>query len=294
MIALPPSPLPPWPQVAAGLAAGFTLAALARFVNRHGIGFLPQDTPGGPRKQHARVTPMVGFLLAAGASLWLLLHDALALAGAAALLAATGYADDRGKRRGGLPWRAKAVAQLAAAALVTAAVVPRADLAVWLLAVAFVFVLINALNFLDNMDGVSALVGGLGILLATRGHGALAVAGALFLGFVPWNWPRPGLFLGDGGALALGALLAGAALEAGREADGHLALAPLLAATFVPLLDFAQVVCARLWLGYAPWVGDRRHLTHIATYVGVPAVWVAPLFVALTLAAWVGFSALGA
>ena len=42
--------------------------------------------------------------------------------------------------------------------------------------------------------------------------------------------------------------------------------------------DFVQVITARLILGVAPWVGDRRHLTHIVQNLGLPRPLVAPLF----------------
>ncbi len=282
---LAPEPATVIPLVLAA-AAGLALALVARLVNRHIVGFLPEDVPTGGRKQHARATPQVGFLLAGAAAVWLLAQDEAALAAALLLLAGAGYVDDRDKRRGGLSWKAKAIAQLAAAALITATTAPRADLGAWLMVLMFAFVLINAVNFADNMDGVSTSLGGLGALFATQGDGALAVAGALFLGFLPCNWPRAHLFLGDGGTLPLGALLAAATLRSGAASDGTLSWPLLIAPTAILLLDFVQVICARLWLGYAPWVGDRRHLTHIATYAGVPAVAVAPLLAGLAVGAW--------
>lgn len=270
----------------AAAGAGCAVAGGALFVHRRVWGFLPEDVPGGARKQHARPTPVVGFLLAGVAAVGLLATGETTLAAALALLLAVGFVDDRGKQRGGLSWRVKAIAQLVAGAAIAASVAPRADLWAWLVLVGFAFVVVNAVNFLDNMNGVSALVGGLGVLLATGGEGPLALAGAVFLGFLPFNWPRASLFLGDGGALPLGGLLAAAALAPAADATGGLRLLVLLAPTAIPLLDFTQVVLARVWLGYAPWVGDRRHVTHIATYVGVPAAWVAPMLGAAAAGAW--------
>lgn len=281
----PPSN-PPATALLLGAAVGLGVAAVARSVHRRLWGFLPEDVPARGRKLHGHATPMAGFLLAAAVALWLLLHGERAVAAAVALLAATGYVDDRDKQRGGLPWKAKALAQLAAAAAIVAATAPRADLGTWLLLSAFAFTIVNAVNFLDNMDGVATVVGGLGVVLAAPAGSALAFGGAVFLGFLPLNWPRPRLFLGDGGAYALGALLATSALTSSLDLDGHLRWLGLAAPCFVPLFDFTQVVCARLYLGYAPWVGDRRHVTHIATYLGVPARFVAPLAGLVTAGAW--------
>ena len=54
-----------------------------------------------------------------------------------------------------------------------------------------------------------------------------------------------------------------------------------LLAVAVPLTDFMQVVLMRLIIGVPPWVGDRRHLTHIAQNLGLHRVTIAPLFAAL-------------
>ena len=98
-------------------------------------------------------------------------------------------------------------------------------------------------------------------------------------GFLPWNWPRARLFLGDAGAYQFGIVLAAAV--------GHQAVdAPeVLGAVGVQLADFVQVVTARLVLGVPPWVGDRRHLSHIAQNLGLPRAWVAPLLAAVATAA---------
>jgi hypothetical protein len=58
-----------------------------------------------------------------------------------------------------------------------------------------------------------------------------------------------------------------------------------LAPTAVLWLDFVQVVSARLYLGYAPWIGDRRHLSHLLLGAGVPLPLVAPVLAAVALAA---------
>ena len=103
-------------------------------------------------------------------------------------------------------------------------------------------------------------------------------------GFLPFNWPKPRLFLGDGGAYALGLSTSYAVAQA-------LLVDPKwLLAIAVPLVDFSQVVVARLVIGVPPWVGDRRHLTHVTQNLGLHKTAVAPLFVAL--AAGVGAAAL--
>jgi Fuc2NAc and GlcNAc transferase len=280
------TPLPSW----AAAVASTALLALGVFVNRRVVGWLPDDAPLAARKQHGRPIPLAGVLLAPVVCLWMLWDefwpgDRLAAAGVA-LAALVGWLDDRGKERGGgLDWRVKAVGLAVAAGLAAASACdPTHAPAHWLLFTVFAFVLTNAVNFLDNQNGVAAalaatmlLVAGgdpLGALLRSEWPAAAACAA---LAFLPWNWPRARLFLGDAGAYALG-------LAAAIAVCFHLHRGPSgLWLAAVPLLDFAQVVAVRLALGLRPWVGDRRHLTHVALRFGAPSWSLAPAFAA---AAW--------
>ena len=265
---------PEW--IAAPVAA--TVAALAFVVNRKLIGFLPDDVPGPGRKAHRAPTPLAGVVLLPPCLLWLCLGGRYWLAGAVLLVSVTGFLDDRHKeRQRDFDWRWKALAQLIAAGLVAWSLGDLAHPGRMLQAALLVFVLTNATNFLDNTDGVATALSGASLLLL--GGDGMAAIGWLALGFLPWNWPRPWLFLGDAGAYLLGLCVGAAAAARLPEVDA--ALLPVA----VQLLDFVQVVCARLWLGYAPWIGDRRHLSHIALNLGLPRLCVAPLLVALLLLA---------
>lgn len=286
-----PTSWPPWATLTASAALGFGLCALADHAHRRWRGFLPEDVPTGGRKLHDAPTPQAGFLLGALGALLSLTALDVGLAAALALLTGVGYLDDRSKTGGGVTWKLKAIAQLTAAALVVGGTLPTDDPWRWLAALAFTFCVTNAVNFLDNMNGVAASLGGLGVIAAGWSQPHLLCAGALFLGFLPCNWPRARLFLGDGGALPLGGLLAASALQASTASAAHpserVDLCALLAPTAVPLLDFVQVIAARLWLGYAPWIGDRRHVTHIATYAGMRKTAVAPTLLVIAGLLWV-------
>lgn len=265
-------------------AVGTALLALGDQCNRRWFGWLPDDPPRPGRKQHARPTPLAGVLILPTLVAWLSFDPAAWPAAPWALAAVTlaalvGFVDDRGKEHGrDLDWRRKAAGLLLAAlAAATAVGDPLQQPGSWLALVAFAFVLTNAVNFLDNTDGVVAGLAAATLLGCSGGTGWTAAAGFAALAFVPWNWPKPRLFLGDAGAYTLGITMAIAI-------GGRLPSEPrALAFAAVPLLDFVQVVVARLWLGLPPWVGDRRHLTHIAHNLGLPKVAVAPLFVALAL-----------
>lgn len=241
----------------------FVLLCLALFVHRRWRAFLPEDPPG-PRKEQTRPLPAVGHLLALPALPVLLLRDAPpAFVAAFALVALVGWNDDRTKARGGMRWQWKALLFAGACWLAgDALTLPASERA---LRCAFLFVITNALNFLDNMNGVAVAVAAVPLLLADPSD---PIAWAC-VGFLPLNWPKARAILGDAGALPIGLWLGWRALQ-------QPALPATLALTALPLVDFVQVVCARVWLGYAPWIGDRRHITHIASNLGVPRVLIAP------------------
>ncbi len=267
-------------------ATAFASLALGDLVNRYVVGWLPDDPPKPGRKAHRRPIPLAGALLAPTVAAWCAAGEQWLLLAGVLVAAALGYEDDRRKEHaepldpGGLDWRVKALGLLGAAALVATELVdPVAAPWPWAAVFGLTFVLTNAVNFLDNTDGVAAGISAAMLLLL--GYFALdpgpartvaLAAGFAAAGFVPFNWPRPRLFLGDGGAYCLGLCVAYAA--------AHVVLVQprWLLATAVPLVDFTQVVLARLAIGVPPWVGDRRHLTHIAQNLGLHRVVIAPLF----------------
>jgi UDP-GlcNAc:undecaprenyl-phosphate GlcNAc-1-phosphate transferase len=134
----------------------------------------------------------------------------------------------------------------------------------------------NALNFLDNMDGLSAGVAAIcagALLLAASQMGQLFVAGWLalllgaLLGFLPYNFPPARMFMGDAGSLVIGYMLAtGSLLTTYTSPTGQThflygVFAPLVLLA-VPLYDTASVMFLRLRAGQNPMVGDRRHFSH--------------------------------
>lgn len=120
-------------------------------------------------------------------------------------------------------------------------------------------VMINAVNLLDGIDGLAgstALISFLG--LALLGERSLApIAAAACAGFVVFNWPKAKLFLGDGGAYAIGVGLAYSAFVR----------APDLASSFVGLaltglflVDLAVTVTRRALIRRPLFQGDRSHI----------------------------------
>jgi len=132
----------------------------------------------------------------------------------------------------------------------------------------------NAFNFMDNMNGLCAGLGAIGagafaVLAALRGQYlvaslALLTTGAL-LGFLPYNYPKATVFLGDAGSHLVGFILAILAIlphfYSRKDPDAWAVLTPLLVLA-VPLLDMAWVVILRWRSGQPFYVGDTNHLSH--------------------------------
>jgi UDP-GlcNAc:undecaprenyl-phosphate GlcNAc-1-phosphate transferase len=142
-----------------------------------------------------------------------------------------------------------------------------------LLTVVWVVGLVNAFNLMDNMDGAASTVAGVcaagtAALGTVYGDAALAMIGAALagacLGFLRFNLARPAkIFLGDGGSMPIGFVLAGAVMASpGAQQSGWsalLAMAPMLG---LPILDTTLVVISRR-RGRRPLLsGGRDHLTH--------------------------------
>ncbi|HEX7880429.1 MAG TPA: MraY family glycosyltransferase [Candidatus Eisenbacteria bacterium] len=135
--------------------------------------------------------------------------------------------------------------------------------------------LMNACNFLDNMDGAlggAALPAAVGLgLLSVRPDTADLgmILGAAIAGFLAWNRPPARIFLGDSGSLLIGGALALTGWTIASESDalaGWLAL-PVIVAW--PIFDMTFVTVTRLRRGQSPWVGGRDHTTHrLATRLG--------------------------
>ena len=132
----------------------------------------------------------------------------------------------------------------------------------------------NALNFMDNMNGLCAglsAVGAAGFAAAAALHGQYLVAATAFLvagaalGFLPHNFPRARAFLGDSGSHLLGFLLAVLAIlphfYSAKNPRPWAVLSPLLILA-VPLGDLVWVVCLRWRRGLPFYVGDTNHLSH--------------------------------
>jgi UDP-GlcNAc:undecaprenyl-phosphate GlcNAc-1-phosphate transferase len=253
-------------------AAAFTPIA-ARFARRTGV----VDPPRTGRF-HSRTTPYLGGLAIAGG---VLLVSALVtgargqlvvvLLGALAI-GTLGLVDDI--RSVGPVVKVTVEASLGVALWLAGIRAGMFDIAALdlLLTVTWVVAVTNAVNILDNMDGVAAGVAavsalGLGVIAASQGKYlvtsmALAVAGGC-LGFLPYNFPPASIFLGDAGSLLLGFLLASVGLKLdliGPTSPARV-IVPALALA-VPLFDMTLVTIARWSEGRPVYRGGTDHAAH--------------------------------
>ena len=162
------------------------------------------------------------------------------------------------------------------------------------LTIVWVVVVTNALNLLDNMDGLAPGVAAMSALAffgisAYESHylvGSLAVALAgACLGFLPHNFPPARVFLGDAGSLLVGFLLAAIGLNLDLIGQAGVIRVGTLTEMFdtalaVPLFDTTLVVIARFRDGRPVMRGGTDHTSHRLAARGLTHVQVALLAIA--------------
>lgn len=141
--------------------------------------------------------------------------------------------------------------------------------------------LMNAFNFLDNMDGITsglAAIATFGIFTLALGNGhvptaiaAISVAGGA-LGFLRYNFAPASIFLGDAGSLFLGYVVGGLSLRAvaNAGADTSSLLIPVLMLGY-PIFDATLVTASRLMDGRRVAEGGRDHSSHRLARLGLTA-----------------------
>lgn len=136
----------------------------------------------------------------------------------------------------------------------------------------------NAMNFLDNMDGLCAGVSmiistGFGVLFLLKGmpvYAALsfATAGGA-LGFMRYNLSPAKIFLGDAGSLFFGFMLSClAVIHLNTSKSLTVALAPVLIMTY-PIFDLMFVSISRLKEGRKVYIGGKDHSSHKINFMGL-------------------------
>ena len=186
-----------------------------------------------------------------------------------------------------------------------------------LLTLALTVAVVNAMNFVDGLDGLAA---GLGLITAMaicifsvgllRNHGGdvlfyppaviSAVLAGACLGFLPHNFHPARIFMGDSGSMLVGLMLAAASTTAAGPIsqsaygarDVFALLSPFLlvvAVMFVPALDMLLAIVRRARAGRSPFSSDKMHLHHRLLQIGH-----SHRRAVLLIYLWVGLFALGA
>ena len=264
------------------------------------------------RDTHTTPTPRIGglamlagmfaALLVAGSLTWFSSvfdepQRILAIVSAATVIVIIGVLDDFFD----LDWTIKLAGQVLAAGILAWQGVQIVSLpigglvigsyAVSMIITIFLTVLImNAVNFIDGLDGLVAgvvLIGTSAFFLYTYlvtqqtsptnyfnlASLISAIVVGMAAGFLPFNWHKAKIFMGDSGSMLLGLLMATAALAVTGQIDPAAVSSRVLAPAFLPLvlplailmlplLDLLLAVIRRVRAGKSPFRADKSHIHH--------------------------------
>jgi len=247
-----------------------------------------------------------------------------AIIGASALIVIVGVLDDFFD----LDWTIKLAAQLVVALLVAwqgvqivslpiGGLIVGSPLMSMVITVLAIVLVMNAINFIDGLDGlvagVAIIANGVFLIYAyllarlispsnyfnTASLIAALIVGAC-LGFLPFNWHRARLFMGDAGSMLIGLLMAVSAISVTGQIDpaamGRSQVLPAFlpivlpfAVLLLPLADFSLAVLRRLSAGKSPFSADRKHLHHRLLDMGHSHLHAVLIFYGWTAVVSVGF-----
>ena len=170
----------------------------------------------------------------------------------------------------------------------------------YIFTVVWVIGMMNSINMLDNMDGITASVSLtiilsalMFIILNDESYSAFAVlligVAAALMGFLYYNWYPSKMFMGDSGSQFLGVFLAGISIiflwrfKAPTEEYFQVRqfIAPLIV-FIIPIIDTTTVFIRRISRGQSPFVGGKDHTTHHLAYLGLRDDLVAAFFVIIS------------
>jgi len=161
--------------------------------------------------------------------------------------------------------------------------------------------MMNSINMLDNMDGITSSVssvicmGAVIILILAGNYGNLnlvvlvGVIAGIF-GFLYYNWHPSRMYMGDSGSQFLGVFLAATGVDYFWNApDAYLQVIQskqiivALLIFVVPIADTTTVSINRLLKGHSPFVGGRDHTTHHLAYLGFSDRQIAMIMIGISL-----------
>lgn len=161
--------------------------------------------------------------------------------------------------------------------------------------------IMNSINMLDNMDGITASISSaivisvIMLIYLQKGSGdadMVIMLGVLagLVGFLFFNWHPSKMFMGDTGSQFLGVFLAAISIvylwkfrdDTVEYFQIKQFLLPMLA-FIVPIIDTTTVFVRRILRGQSPFVGGRDHTTHHLAYLGLGDGQVATLLLFISL-----------
>lgn len=255
---------------ATGLFVALTLKPLVAWLRRRAIMDIPNE-----RSSHSEITPRGGGIAVSGGILlglaaWFSLApdiDGSLLLLGMAVLAIVSWLDDR---RGGLPVGLRFGIQVLAVGLVIALLpaersVTAGFVPLWLERIVLFLAWLWFTNLFNFMDGINGITGvematvGIGLALSAVDPGlvgaAALIVAAAGLGFLPWNWGRAKVFLGDVGSVPAGYLLGGLLVLLALQ--GAWAAALILPMYY--WMDATVTLLRRLLRGEKIWQAHRSH-----------------------------------
>ena len=165
-----------------------------------------------------------------------------------------------------------------------------------LFTIIWIILLVNSLNFLDNMDGLAATTAtmiavSLAILSFITNQYKLTdisiILIASMLGFLFYNLPDAKLYMGDSGSLFIGYCLGFISVlfswNSNIESSWIFQIQPVILFFTIPIIDFVTVVISRIKEGKSPMTGGTDHISHRLLKKGFSNVQVLIIFVIMSL-----------
>jgi UDP-GlcNAc:undecaprenyl-phosphate GlcNAc-1-phosphate transferase len=145
----------------------------------------------------------------------------------------------------------------------------------------WVVLIVNAFNFMDNMDGLCAGVALIASLIfffvvfplhQNLTAAILLVVAGILLGFLFYNFNPARIFMGDAGAMFIGFVIAALTVVGTFYMVDHMSpwglFTPILILS-VPIFDTVSVIYLRRKAHLPIYIGDNRHFSHRLVHLGM-------------------------
>jgi UDP-GlcNAc:undecaprenyl-phosphate GlcNAc-1-phosphate transferase len=158
--------------------------------------------------------------------------------------------------------------------------------------------IMNAINFIDGLDGLAAgvvIISSLSLLAVSYGHHefvtilvTIILLGAT-IGFLKYNLPPAKTFLGDTGSMFLGLIMASVSLLENRKGTVTITLLLPIVIMGVPIIDTFVAIIRRIINKKSPFERDKEHIHHRLLKLGLSPKQV--LLLIYSIGIYLGFTA---